>query len=54
MYVSTIGMLAMVALGIGGIVASIIFFKPLWLKIFVAVMWGIICTSLALLFTTCP
>ena len=45
-----IGFIALVALGIGGVVASIIFIKLLWLKIVSAITWGLACIVLALVF----
>jgi len=48
--ISPIGFIALVALGIGGIVASIIFINPLWLKIVSATTWGSVCAFLASVF----
>ena len=48
--ISPIGFIALVALGIGGVVASIIFIKLVWLKIVAAITWGLACIVLALVF----
>ena len=48
--ITPIGLIVLVVFGIGGIVASIIFISPVWLKIVAAIIWGLVCTFLVSVF----